>query len=87
MLSVDWEFTEQDQLYVGCCLMPGGRELQSELYKYCTSMPRGWLLEGALLHSLPGSPRARAELAAEEALIQPWGSNAVASNNSLAGHG
>lgn len=31
--------------------------------------------------------QARAELAAEEALIQPWGSSAVASNNSLAGHG
>lgn len=56
MLSVDWEFTEQDQLYVSCCFMPGGRELQSELYKNCTSMPRGWLLEGAFLHSLPGSP-------------------------------
>lgn len=31
--------------------------------------------------------QARAELAVEEALIQPWGSNAMASNNSLAGHG
>lgn len=31
--------------------------------------------------------QARAELAAEKALVQPRGSNAVASNNSLAGHG
>lgn len=31
--------------------------------------------------------QARAELAAEEALVQPWGGSAVASNNSLAGHG